>query len=1102
MTKFETKIEVKTNELKVKQKALLFPEVDPNYDVNVLEEKILGFWEKEKVFEQLLAKNQKLTKRFSFLDGPITANNPMGVHTAWGRSLKDLVQRYWAMKGFKQRFQNGFDCQGLWVEVEVEKALDLNSKQEIEAFGLEKFTEQCKMRVEKYSSLITEQSKRLGQWMDWDNSYYTHTDTNISYIWHFLKKCHEKGWLITDNYPMPWCTRCGTSLSQHEQHGSYEELTHTAIYVKFPMKEATHDTTRKKSEEKSREYLLVWTTTPWTLTANTAVAVNPNLTYCKIKQGEEIYFLAKNRLEIVKDDYSLLKELPGEELVDREYKMPFQFLPVQQQVNHRVVEWPEVGADEGSGLVHIAPGCGAEDFALGQTEGLAILSPIDDFGVFLEGYGLFTGLTVKETSTQVTSYLQKQGLLYASEQYTHRYPTCWRCHEELVFRLVEEWFIDCEEIRPLLKQAAKKVQWTPEFYDKLMQDWLNNMGNWCISRKRYWGLPLPFFVCNNCGKLTVIGSKEELLDRAVEGKECLQELHRPWIDEVKIKCPECGSLVTRIPEVGDCWLDAGIVPFSTLQYLEDPDYWSKWFPVDMVCEMREQIRLWFYAQLFMSVTLTGEPPYKQVVIYEKVHDKDGRPMHRSWGNSIWFDEAVERMGADVMRWAYAKQPLVQTMNFGFYLKEEVRPFFLTLWNVYAFFATFANLDQFNPTMDDRKKHLSTTQSSLLDRWLLSQLQQLIQKIRQHLDQAEFQQATTELEEFVDLLSTWYIRRSRQRFWKNENSREKQQAYFTLYETLLTLCKLLAPVTPFFSEELYQNLTGKVDPKAPVSVHLCSYPSPKKKLIDEKLNKQMAIVREVVKLGRAARNKANKRLRQPLAEIAIWCKNQTSKETLLRFEQTVKQELNVKKVTFEDDLEKLCQVSVKPNYQRLGPVLREKIVLLENKLEEISQKEILHALNQNDKLLRIALKPEEEPLQLQLQKDLELEIEAKGSGTVEAGSDFAVSLETSLSEELLLEGLARDIVRHIQNLRKKSGFQIEDQIITYFDSQGQLTKAMKRYSEYIKTETLSVELKQAQLSKEQKKRATKDLKKNTNKRYWQKTVLINDQKIILRIKKFS
>lgn len=1082
---------------------MLFPEVKSSFDVTTLEHKILAFWEQENVFKKLLVKNQKLTKRFSFLDGPITANNPMGVHTAWGRSLKDIIQRYWAMKGYKQRFQNGFDCQGLWVEVEVEKALDLNSKQAIEDFGLEKFAEQCRARVNKYSALITDQSKRLGQWMDWDNSYYTHTDSNISYIWHFLKTCHKKGWLITDHYPMPWCTRCGTSLSQHEQHGSYEELTHTAIYVKFPLKEPVHNSSSQKPEENyCRQHLLVWTTTPWTLTANTAVAVNPELTYCQIKQGEEIYYLAKKRLAIVKGDYSTLKELPGKELVDREYEMPFKFLPVQQQIDYKVVAWAEVGSDEGSGLVHIAPGCGAEDYSLGQTEGLSVLSPIDDFGVFLKGYGPFTGLTVKETSTQVTKYLKEQGLLYDSEQYTHRYPTCWRCHEELVFRLVDEWFIDCEEIRPLLKKAAKKVQWVPEFYGKLMQDWLNNMDNWCISRKRYWGLPLPFFVCNNCGKLTVIGSKEELLDRAVEGTENLQELHRPWIDEVQIKCPQCGSLVPRIPEVGDCWLDAGIVPFSTLKYLEDPDYWSKWFPVDTVCEMREQIRLWFYSQLFMSVTLTGKAPYKQVVIYEKVHDKDGRPMHRSWGNAIWFDEAVEQLGADVMRWAYAKQPLTQTMNFGFYLEKEVRPFFLTLWNVYAFFATFANLDQFNPKKDKRRKQTLTSQYALLDRWLLSQLNQLVQKVRKYLDQATFDQATIELEQFVDLLSTWYIRRSRQRFWKNEDSVEKQHAYFTLYETLLTLCKLLAPFTPFFAEDLYQKLTKKVDQNAPLSIHLCSYPQPKKKLIDENLNKHMSTVMEVVKLGRAARNKANKRLRQPLPKIAIWCKKQEDKETLVHFEKILLQELNVKKVTFVDDLEKLCRVSLKPNYPRLGPVLREKIVLLEKKLEELPQKEIIQALNRANKLLEITINPEEQPIQLQVQKDLKLEIEAKESTTIETGDDFAVSLETSLSEELLLEGLARDIVRHIQSLRKKSGFQIEEQIITYFDSGPLLTKAMNKYSDYIKAETLSVELKQAPLSKEQKKQSIRNPKKKANEQFHQKTVALNNEKITLRLVKSS
>ncbi|MCK5047225.1 MAG: class I tRNA ligase family protein, partial [Candidatus Heimdallarchaeota archaeon] len=503
-------------ELMKEQTNQLFPEVTSSLDLLALELDVLEFWETNKVFEKLVDKNNQSTKHYSFIDGPITANNPMGLHHAWGRSIKDLIQRYWAMKGYEQRFQNGFDCQGLWVEVEVEKDLGLNSKKAIEEFGLENFSNKCKERIDHYSSLITKQSKRLGQFMDWENSYYTHTDTNISYIWYFLKKCHENGWIIKGNFPMPWCTRCGTSLSQHEQHDSYKEMQHKAVFTKFPLVSQ-----QKKEQEKS--YLLVWTTTPWTLTANTAVAVHPNLNYCKVVKDKEILYLVESKLSLLNGDYKVLDVFPGKELLGLKYESPFNHLSAQKGVKHRVIEWIEVSGEEGTGFVHIAPGCGAEDYELSKIHKLAIISPIDDYGIFLKEFDEFQGLFVTETSEEVVESLRKRGLLLKTEEFTHRYPTCWRCHEELVFRLVQEWFIDSEHIRPLLKEATTKVEWVPSFYGKRMIDWLNNMGNWCISRKRYWGLPLPFFECKSCGELTVIGTKEELFEKAVDGLDNLKE---------------------------------------------------------------------------------------------------------------------------------------------------------------------------------------------------------------------------------------------------------------------------------------------------------------------------------------------------------------------------------------------------------------------------------------------------------------------------------------------------------------------------------------------------------------------------------------------------
>ena len=1036
----------------------LFPEVTSSLDLLALELDVLEFWEQNKVFEKLVEKNSQSTKNYSFIDGPITANNPMGLHHAWGRSIKDLIQRYWAMKGYEQRFQNGFDCQGLWVEVEVERDLGLNSKKAIEEFGLENFSNKCKERIDHYSSLITKQSKRLGQFMDWENSYYTHTDTNISYIWYFLKKCHENGWIIKGNFPMPWCTRCGTSLSQHEQHDSYKEMQHKAVFTKFPLVSQ-----QKKEQEKS--YLLVWTTTPWTLTANTAVAVHPNLNYCKVVKDKEILYLVESKLSLLNGDYEVLDVFPGKELLGLKYESPFNHLSAQKGVKHRVIEWIEVSGEEGTGFVHIAPGCGAEDYELSKIHKLAIISPIDDYGIFLKEFDEFQGLFVTETSEEVVESLRKRGLLLKTEEFTHRYPTCWRCHEELVFRLVQEWFIDSEHIRPLLKEATTKVEWVPSFYGKRMIDWLNNMGNWCISRKRYWGLPLPFFECKSCGELTVIGTKEELFEKAVDGLDNLKELHRPWIDDVKIKCPKCNKIVSKVTEVGDCWLDAGIIPFSTLKYLEDPEYWNKWFPAEAVCEMREQIRLWFYSLLFMSVTLKGEPPYKRVVVHEKVHDKDGRAMHRSWGNAIWFAEAADKVGAEIIRWASAKQQLSQTLNFGYHLENELKPFFLTVWNIYSFFATFANLDQFKPN----DKQIGNLKSQpYLDKWLLSKLNGLVKQVRKNLDKMNFKNATAEIEQFVDQLSTWYLRRSRRRFWKHENSEEKLSGYYALYETLLTLSKILAPFVPFFSEKLYQNLTKFTNTKMPASVHLCAYPKFMKSNYDKEINEKMDVVLQVVKLGRSARSASNFRLRQPLSEIIVWSKDKKLEDALSEFKNEIQSELNVKNLRFANNPEKLLEFKLKLNYQVLGPKLRGEITLLEDKIEEIDQKIVIDAYYKKDQVLEVVLDPSKKPLKLILHDDLILEAIPLGERSIAVSEKFAVAINTKITEDLLLEGFARDIVRHIQNLRKEEGLQVTDKITINYKTKGKLEQAFTKFTDYICTETLTTNLtRKEKLTKGQK-----------------------------------
>lgn len=855
-------------------------EVKPNFIE--LEHRILKFWEKNQIFPKLINKNRN-GPRFRFIDGPMTANNPMGVHHAWGRTLKDVFQRHRAMCGYQQRFQNGFDCQGLWVEVEVEKDLGFKNKQDILSFGLENFIEKCKERVALYSDIQTKQSIRLGQWMDWANSYYTHTDTNIEYIWYFLKKCHQNGWLYLGHSVMPWCVRCGTSLSQHEMTDSYSELKHVSIYIKAPLKGST-----------KKESFLVWTTTPWTLSANAALALHPELVYVFIEVKGEILILAEKRLTVINEPYRVLKKVKGESLNNLEYQTPFPEFEKQDFV-HRTVIWKDVSAEEGSGIVHIAPGCGAADFYLGQEKKLPVLVPISEDGEFVDGYGFLKGQDVQEVLPQILAYLKKKNILYKSEDVIHRYPICWRCKEELVFRVCDEWFISCEKIRPPLINAAGKVKWLPDYIYNRMVDWLTNMGDWCISRKRFWGLPLPFYVCP-CGHTTVVGSRRELENMAAGGTDKLNELHLPWIDQVLIKCPECGKEVKRIKEVGDCWLDAGIVPFSTLRYLEDKDYWQSWYPADFICEMREQIRLWFYSMLFMAVTLEGTSPYEAVLAYEKVYDEKGEPMHKSKGNTIWFDEAVEKMGADVMRWIYCGWPPSNNLLFGYSLADETRRKLLTLWNCYCFFTNYARIDNPDLSGDIKQKNLTLT-----DKWILSRLHSLVFRSRKFLDAYNMPPLIKELETFIDDFSTWYIRLNRRRFWKSERDEDKNAAYSTLYHVFDILSRIIAPIIPFLAEEIYQNAVRPGLENLPESVHLGSFPEGDKFFISEDLEAKMEVGHRIVNLALSIRSQKGIKVRQPLAELLIISQNQFVLEAGDDLAEIIRPEVNIKSIIRVKDM---------------------------------------------------------------------------------------------------------------------------------------------------------------------------------------------------------
>ena len=838
----------------------MFTPLPDKPDHNALELAILEAWEREGTFAKLRERCSGGPK-FSFIDGPITANNPMGVHHAWGRTLKDVFQRYKALRGYEQRYQNGFDCQGLWVEVEVERSLGLNSKREIEEYGLAEFAARCRERVARFSEEITERSQRLGMWMDWDADYYTFSDTNIEYIWRFLAEVHARGWLYQGHRSTVWCPRCGTSISQHEVFsGEYRELEHPSLYVRLPL------------EDREDESLVVWTTTPWTLPANVAAAVNPTADYGLTEDGE---WWAVAR----KPDATFVRSALGGELVGLEYEGPFDHVSAQEGVVHRVIPWDDVSLDEGTGIVHIAPGAGSEDFELGRIHELSVLAPLDEAGRMLPGFG-FDGLSTDEVAQPVIDDLESRGLLVESGRIVHRYPTCWRCGTPLVFRVVDDWFIAADEIRQPMLDANATVEWTPDFYSKRMDDWLRNMGDWNISRKRYFGLPLPFYPCG-CGHLNVIGSRAELEERAVRGLDQLQELHRPWIDEVVIRCEACAEEVHRVPEVGDAWLDAGIVPLSTLGWqspeyvvggngtgaakgltvadLPDHAYWEEWFPADWVSEMREQIRLWFYSMSFMSVTLVGRSPYQRVLTYEKLLDETGREMHRSWGNAIAVDEALGRMGADIMRWQYCSQPPTQNLLFGYGPGHEVQRRLLTLWNSCKFLVDYANIEAWEPRYEDLANG-PEGELEPLDRWLVERTHALVRDATAGYESWITVDVVRAYEAFVDDVSNWYIRRSRRRFWDGDAT-----ALRTLWYALVQGLRVVAPLMPFLTDHLWRLLTAPCS-DAPESVHLAGWPESADP--DSELLAEIDELRRVVELGRQARSSSGVKLRQPLRALVV------------------------------------------------------------------------------------------------------------------------------------------------------------------------------------------------------------------------------------------
>jgi isoleucyl-tRNA synthetase len=1007
----------------------MFAPLPDKPDHDALEREILALWERETTFAKLREQNAN-GPRFSFVDGPVTANRMvLGVHTAWGRTLKDVFQRYKALRGHHQRYQNGFDCQGLWIEVGVERELGLNSKREIEEFGLAEFARRCRDVVVRSSQALTEGSVRLGQWMDWGNDYFTFSDTNIEYIWRFLKLVHGRGWLYLGHRSTEWCPRCGTSLSQHEltQAGVYQERSDPSLFVRFPLL------------DRPNESLVVWTTTPWTLPANVAAAVKADAEYGRRENGE---WVAVARYP----DERFATRAPGQELVGLRYRGPFDDLGPGGEVEHRVIAWDEVSLEEGTGIVHIAPGAGQEDFELGQVNDLPVLSPVDEAGRFYDAYGWLHGMSTSEAADQIVGRLAEQGFLLEAGTILHRYPHCWRCDTPLIWRVTDDWLIAVGDLRQPLLDANATVEWTPAYMGKRMDDWLRNMGDWNISRRRYYGLPLPFYPCE-CGHLNVIGSKAELEERATRPVEGLEELRRPWVDEIRIRCEACDAEVERIPEVGDVWLDAGIVPFSTLGW-ESPDfvpegyatgaargltradlpdhaYWEEWFPADWVSEMREQIRLWFYSQLFMSVALTGRAPFRRVLGYEKMLDEKGREMHSSWGNTIDAPDAFARMGADVMRWQFCAQPPDRNLLFGFGPAHEIQRKLLTLWNSATFLVQYANVEGFVPRLDDLERG-PDAELQPLDRWLVTRTRQLVRDATAGYEHWLTVDVIRAFEAYVDDLSNWYIRRSRRRFWDGD-----EVALRTLWHALAQAIRVIAPVMPFLAEHLWQVLARDVCEDAPASVHLAGWPEERDP--DDELLAEVADVRRVVALGHQARQAAGFKVQQPLRALVV--------EGAARAEAQaaeIRDELRVKDVRFETVDSELL---VKPNLPVLGPKLGRDLGAVRDALREGAFEEL------DGGRFRVAgheLGPDE----------VLVERAGKEGWAVAAEDGVTVALDTSVDEALDRERRVYELIRHVNALRKESGLELSDRIALTIPSRD---ADLLEHADWIRSETLATSL---------------------------------------------
>jgi isoleucyl-tRNA synthetase len=1017
----------------------MFERVDSKVNLVELEEKILDFWKKRDIFKKSLNKNNK-NKRFVFYEGPPTANGVPGVHHVLSRVYKDIFPRYKTMKGYHVPRKAGWDTHGLPVELEVEKELNINSKKEIEEIGIEKFNRLCKQSVMKYEEDWQKLTERIGFWLDMDNAYLTFKNSYIETVWWILKTIWDKNLLYEDYKIVPYCPRCGTALSSHELALGYSEVEDSSIIVKFP------------HAGRENTYFLVWTTTPWTLISNVAGAISKNSDYVEVSFKGENLILAKNLVKEVfgeNKDYNICDSFKGSEIISSGYKPLYDYTDNGRNA-FKIVGGDFVSVGEGTGIVHIAPAFGEDDMNAGRENNLPVVQMVDEEGRFKKKVKKFAGMNIEKANPEIIKDLEERKLLFSIKKIKHSYPFCWRCDSRLMYYAKKSWYIKTSAIRDNLLKSNEKVRWYPgHIKHGRFGKWLENNVDWALTRERYWGTPLPVWV-DDKGHKICIGSIEELKEKAVDMPPEL-DLHRPYVDNIILKCPECGSDMRRVPEVIDVWFDSGSMPYAQFHYpFKNAELFRKSFPADFICEAIDQTRGWFYTLLAISTLLFEKSCFKNVLCLGLINDEKGQKMSKSRGNVVNPWDILNKQGADSLRWYFftGVSPWLPK-NFSIKAIDEViRKFILTLWNTYSFFVIYANIDNFNPY----DHNLEIKDRIEIDRWIISELNQTTKKVNKLMDNFNVTESGRAIQSFVDVLSNWYVRRSRRRFWKSEEDRDKISAYKTLYECLVAVSKLCAPFVPFLSEEIYRNLTGSTG-RGKESVHLESYPEADENLIDDDLSFKMNAARKIVNLGRAVRSKINIKVRQPVEKVLVYFDpDKRKKEAINHFKDIIINELNVKEIEFVKDINELISYDIKPNLLILG----KKYGSLVPKIREalLSENSIRTALKvKNNKNVSLIINGRQIEI---LPEEILIDINNREGLGVESDGEFTVGISSIIPEELLEEGFCRELVHRIQNLRKEAGFKIENTIELAIES-GLEEKILSKFKDYIMKETLSKSL---------------------------------------------